>query len=131
VSHLKPTLRRPKASEDVEGHATYIADGNIDTALKFLERVEHTIKGLSLFTASGAPFPSRRPELAGVRTKLVKDFPNHVVFDGAAPSAHGSQSEISNLKFQISPPPPLPKSTEPKQTYTGLGDRSRLVRPVR
>ena len=58
----------------------YIADGSIDAALRFLERVEQTIKGLSLFPASGAPFPSRLAELAGLRTRLVKDFPNHVVF---------------------------------------------------
>jgi toxin ParE1/3/4 len=80
VSNLKPVIRRPKAAEDVEGHAMYIADGSIDAAIRFLECAEQTIKGLSLFPASGAPFPSRHPELAGVRTKLVKDFPNHVVF---------------------------------------------------
>lgn len=33
-----------------------------------------------MFPESGAPFPSSVPELAGMRTKLVKDFPNHVVF---------------------------------------------------
>jgi len=58
----------------------YLAEGSIDAALRFLERAEQTINGLSLFTTSGSPFPSRHPELTGVRTKLVKDFPNHVVF---------------------------------------------------
>ena len=77
---MKPIIRRLKAAEDIEGHAMYIAEGSIDAALRFLERAEQTIKGLSLFPASGAPFPSRHPELDGVRTKLVKDFPNHVVF---------------------------------------------------
>ena len=38
VSGLKPIFRRPKAIEDVEQHATYIADGSIDAALRFLER---------------------------------------------------------------------------------------------
>ena len=80
MSNLKPIIRRLKAAEDVEGHAMYIAEGSIDAAFRFLERAEQTIKGLSLFPASGAPFPSRHPELTGVRTKLVKDFPNHVVF---------------------------------------------------
>jgi plasmid stabilization system protein ParE len=80
VSKLKPIFRRPKAAEDVEGHAIYIADGSIDAALRFLERAEQTIKGLAMFPASGSPFPSRVAELAGMRTKLVKDFPNHVVF---------------------------------------------------
>ncbi len=80
VSNLKPIIRHPKAAEDLEGHAMYIADGSIDAALRFLERAEQTIKGLSLFPASGAPFLSRHSELAGVRTKSVKDFPNHIVF---------------------------------------------------
>ena len=80
MSNLKPIIRRLTAAEDVEWHAIFIAEGSIDAALRFLERAEQTIKGLSLFPASGAPFPSRHPELTGVRTKLVKDFPNHVVF---------------------------------------------------
>jgi plasmid stabilization system protein ParE len=58
----------------------YIADGSIDAALRFLERAEQTINGLALFPESGGPFASSVPELAGLRTKLVKDFPNHVVF---------------------------------------------------
>ena len=58
----------------------YIADGSIDAALRFLERAEQTIKGLTLFPESGGSFPTMVPELAGLRTKLVKDFPNHVVF---------------------------------------------------
>ncbi|WP_145098416.1 type II toxin-antitoxin system RelE/ParE family toxin [Rosistilla carotiformis] len=77
---MKPIIRRPKASEDVESHAMYIADGSMDAALRFLERAEQTIKGLALFPQSGSPFVNSVPDLAGMRTKLVKDFPNHVVF---------------------------------------------------
>lgn len=80
MSSLNPIIRRPRAAEDVEHHAMYIADGSIDAALRFLERAEQTIKGLALFPASGALFPVRIAELLGRRTKLVKDFPNHVVF---------------------------------------------------
>ncbi|GAB5403104.1 MAG: hypothetical protein Aurels2KO_13350 [Aureliella sp.] len=80
MANKKPITRRPKAVEDVESHAMYIADGSIDAALRFLERVEQTIKGLAIFPASGGPFKASVPELAGMRTRLVKDFPNHVVF---------------------------------------------------
>ena len=38
------------------------------------------INGLALFPESGGPFATSVPELAGLRTKLVKDFPSHVVF---------------------------------------------------
>ncbi len=57
----------------------YLADGSIDAALRFLERAKQTINGLALFPESGALFATSAPELAGLRTKLVKDFPNHVV----------------------------------------------------
>ncbi|WP_420821470.1 type II toxin-antitoxin system RelE/ParE family toxin [Rosistilla oblonga] len=49
MAKLKPIIRRPKASEDVESHAMYIADGSMDAALRFIERAEQTIKGLALF----------------------------------------------------------------------------------
>lgn len=45
MSNLKPIIRRPKAAEDVEGHAMYIAVGNIDAAFRFLERAEQTHRG--------------------------------------------------------------------------------------
>ncbi|MEM6473882.1 MAG: type II toxin-antitoxin system RelE/ParE family toxin [Planctomycetota bacterium] len=80
MSNRKPITRRPKAVEDVESHALYIADGSIDAALRFLERAEQTINGLALFPERGGPYATNQPELAGLRTKLVKDFPNHVVF---------------------------------------------------
>ncbi|MFK7735846.1 MAG: type II toxin-antitoxin system RelE/ParE family toxin [Pirellulaceae bacterium] len=80
MASRKPITRRPKAVEDVESHAMYIADGSVDAALRFLERAEQTINGLSLFPESGGPFATSAPELAGLRTKLVRDFPNHVVF---------------------------------------------------
>ncbi len=80
MADRKQITRRPKAIEDVESHAMYIADGSIDAALRFLERTEQTIKGLVLFPESGRPFVTSVPELVGLRTKLVKDFPNHVVF---------------------------------------------------
>ena len=79
MANRKPITRRPEAVEDVESHAMYIADGSIDAALRFLERAKQTINGLALFPESGALFATSAPELAGLRTKLVKDFPNHVV----------------------------------------------------
>jgi plasmid stabilization system protein ParE len=80
VNDPKPIVRRPKAAEDVEGHAMYIASDNVEAALRFLDRAEQTINNLAVFPSSGAPFRSQLSDLHGMRTKLVKDFPNHVVF---------------------------------------------------
>ena len=76
----KLIVRRPKAAEDIERHAMFIAQDNIESALRFLDAAEQTINNLAIFSTSGAPFNSRMPELQGIRTKLVKKFPNYVVF---------------------------------------------------
>lgn len=73
-------VRRPKAAEDIERHAMFIARDSIESALRFLNAAEQTINNLAIFPTSGAPFNSRIPELQGIRTKLVKKFPNYVVF---------------------------------------------------
>lgn len=76
----KPVVRRPRAAEDVEWHAQYIANDNIDAAVRFLDKAEATINRLGQFPASGAPFHTTNERLAKVRTKLVSGFPNYVVF---------------------------------------------------
>ena len=58
----------------------YIVEDSVDAALRFLDRAEETINGLVTSPSSGAPFWTDMPELRGMRTKLLKDFPNHVVF---------------------------------------------------
>ena len=69
MSSFKPIIRRPKAAEDVEHHATYIADGSIDAALRFLERAEQTVAQLA------AQFFSLDLALAG---DLLEGFENPV-----------------------------------------------------
>jgi len=80
VNLSKPIFRRPKALEDIEGAAIFLAEDNLEVALRFLDRAELTIKGISEFPESGAPFQTNIPDLAGLRTKLIKDFSNYVVF---------------------------------------------------
>lgn len=80
MSEPKLIVRRPKAAQDVECHAMYIAERNIEAALRFMDAAEQTINDLASCPESGAPFASRLPDLLGMRTKLVKGFPNHVVF---------------------------------------------------
>ena len=74
----KLIVRRPKAAEDIERHAMFIAQGNIESALRFLDAAEQTINNLAIFPTSGAPFISRGDksgthvlelELRGVRRK--------------------------------------------------------------
>ena len=73
-------LRRPKAVEDIETHAAYLAADNLDVALRFLDDARQTIEQIAEFPSSGAPFPSRNSDLAKMRTKLMSNFPNYVIF---------------------------------------------------
>lgn len=73
-------LRRPKAAEDVEEIASYIARENLQAALRFLEATEATVKALASFPHVGSRFNSARSELADLRCRRVQGFPNHVLF---------------------------------------------------
>lgn len=73
-------LRRLKAAQDAEEIADFIAKDSLATAVRFLENTESTLKDLAAFPGSGSPFESDHPELASLRFRRVKGFPNHVIF---------------------------------------------------
>ena len=73
-------LRRRKAAQDAEEIAGHIAKDSLVAAVRFLEKVESTLKDLAEFPGAGSSFESDHPELANLRFRRVKGFPNHVVF---------------------------------------------------
>lgn len=73
-------LRRRKAVQDAEEVADHIAKDSLVAAVRFLENVETTLKDLAAFPGAGSPFESEHPELANLRFRRVKEFPNHLVF---------------------------------------------------
>jgi toxin ParE1/3/4 len=73
-------LRRRKAAQDAEEVADHIAKDSLVAAVRFLENVESTLKDLAAFPGAGSRFESDHPELANLRFRRVKGFPNHVVF---------------------------------------------------
>ena len=75
-----PVLRRRKALQDAEEIADYIAEDNLEAAIRFLENAESTVKDLAAFPSAGSPFESDQPELANLRFRRVRGFPNHIVF---------------------------------------------------
>jgi len=67
---------RPKAWEDVEGHAVSVGSaGQI-----FLDRVHATVELLCSHPELGGVFETTNPKLIGIRAKLVTDFRRYVVF---------------------------------------------------
>jgi toxin ParE1/3/4 len=73
-------LRRRKAAQDAEEIADHIAKDSLVAAVRFLENVESTLNELAALPGAGSPFESDHPELANLRFRRVKGFPNHVVF---------------------------------------------------
>jgi len=73
-------VRRPKALADIDGHASKIANDNLEAALRFLDKVDETVRFVSEFPESGGRFGTERAELKGIRAKLVIDFPRYSIF---------------------------------------------------
>ena len=73
-------LRRPKAAQDAESIADYIAETSLKAAVRFLENTESTLMELAESPGAGSAFESVHPELADLRFRRVKGFPNHFVF---------------------------------------------------
>lgn len=79
MSGRKVPNRRRLAIEDIAGHASYIAESNLEAALRFLDAIESTVELLCQFPEAGGSVPVRRPEAHGLRAKLVSDFGNYVI----------------------------------------------------
>lgn len=73
-------LRRRKGAEDVEEIADHIAKDSLEVAVRFLENTESTLLDLAEGPGAGSPFESAHPNLANLRFRRVKGFPNHVIF---------------------------------------------------
>jgi plasmid stabilization system protein ParE len=67
---------RPKAWDDIEGHAVSVGSAG----LKFLESINKTLELLCLYPELGGVFETSNPRLVGVRAMRVSDFHRFVVF---------------------------------------------------
>ncbi len=71
---------RHTAERDVVEAAIYIADDNPSAARRFMDAVDGTVQGLLKMPGTGRPREFDNPTLAGMRSRLVKDFENYLVF---------------------------------------------------
>ena len=67
------------AIEDIAGHSFHIAEDNLDAALRFLDSIEATVELLCQFPEAGGTISIARPEVEGLRAKLVNGFSNYVI----------------------------------------------------
>ena len=68
------------AEQDLVEAAVYIADDNPAAAARFMDAVDETVRATLKMPGAGRPREFNNPALAGMRSRLVKDFENYLVF---------------------------------------------------
>jgi toxin ParE1/3/4 len=68
------------AELEVVDAAVYLADDNPAAAARFMEAVDETVQSLVEMPGAGRPWEFNHPALAGMRSRLVQDFANYLVF---------------------------------------------------
>ena len=71
---------RPAAERDLASCAAYIAEDNLDAALRFIDAVEETVAALADNPLLGTATAFAHPELAGLRRRVVHRFKRYLIF---------------------------------------------------
>ena len=71
---------RPRASKDLDEEFAYIAENNIDAALRFFDATRESISQLAKMPGIGSPCEVKNQSLAGLRKWAVKAFNKHLIF---------------------------------------------------
>ena len=71
---------RPAAERDLTDCAAYIAEDNIDAALRFIDAVEETVAALADNPMLGTAVAFAHPDLANLRRRVVNDFKRYLIF---------------------------------------------------
>jgi len=70
---------RPVAEGDLTDCAAYIAEDNVDAALRFVDAVEETVAALAESPMLGTATHFAHPELAGLRRRVVNRFKRYLI----------------------------------------------------
>jgi toxin ParE1/3/4 len=74
-------VRRPAARRDLAEAVRYLRqEGGAAVSNRFLDEVEATFTQLCSFPNSGTLWPTTRPELVGLRRRLLPRFPYSVFY---------------------------------------------------
>lgn len=77
---IKRIIIRPKASQDLDDYFAYIAEHNLESALRFFDSARSTIAQLARVPGMGSLYPVKNPRLQGLRKWAVKDFRKYLIF---------------------------------------------------
>ena len=73
-------LFRPRARDDLEAHAIWIARKSGERALAFLDAVEQTLQQLLVYPEIGTSRDWLSPHCRGLRFRPLRSFPHHLIF---------------------------------------------------
>lgn len=71
---------RPRASQDLDVHFTYIAQSNAKAALRFFDAARLTIAQIARMPGIGVVYPTQSGALQGLRKWPVKGFRQYMIF---------------------------------------------------
>jgi plasmid stabilization system protein ParE len=72
-------ILRPQVPGDLEEIIDYLAARSPRAAVRFAQAVHETIGDLARMPGMGSPKRFRAKRLAGIRSWLVRGFPNHLI----------------------------------------------------
>jgi toxin ParE1/3/4 len=70
----------PKADQDINDLFTYIAQDNLDAAIRFFDSTRMTFAQLARTPGIGNNCEAKNPRLQGLRKWAVKGFEKHLIF---------------------------------------------------
>ena len=76
----KRIVFRPKASQDLDEHFAFIAETDLEAALRFFDCARLTIAQLARMPGIGSLYSVKNSRLQGLRKWAVKDFRKHLIF---------------------------------------------------
>ena len=79
MKHLR-VLTTPRAQDDIDEHAAYIAADKLDAGLRFLDAIDHARNELARLPEIGSARRSDSPALSGLRVWPVPSFGNWLIF---------------------------------------------------
>ena len=71
---------RPQAIEEIDEIAAYIAQDNVDAAIRFYFAVQDAFDKLAVMPGMGAIRPVQNAALKGLRSWPIKGFGNYLIF---------------------------------------------------
>lgn len=70
----------PEADRDIEAIFDYLADRNIDAALRFLKATDDTFNSIAEISGIGSPRRFKNSKLVGVRMWPIEGFSSYLAF---------------------------------------------------